>query len=275
MASFLAHDPWLDLSESTRLTGNISSIENFDTLDSAGNPVAECKTERAIESVFESTLESANKSIDKKIAIYGTQHSGRKSIEDYISKQFLEVHEATITHFMPLLLSLTQGDKTLAALGLKFATDQPLFLQQYLPDPVDRCIATNAKVPTHLNKIVEIGNLVSTKAGSSQLLFILLTEILFLAGYEWAVFTGTPAVKDSLQRFGFQLHLLAEATIDKLPAKNQSHWGSYYEQRPMILAGNINRGIKQLKESHWSSILSFYAGDITFLASEIRAAREV
>jgi hypothetical protein len=266
MTSFLANNPRLQPSERMVLTANISSTGNFSTLNSAANRAAE----RTIDGVFEGT----NKSIDKKIALCGTQHSGRKSIEDYISKQFLEVYGATITHFMPQLLSLTQGDKTLAALGVKPATDQPLFLQQYLPDPVDRCIATIAKAPTHLNKIVEIGNLVVTKAGSSHLLFILLTQILSLAGYEWVVFTGTPAVKKSLERFGFQLHLLAEATIDRLPSINQSNWGTYYEQRPMVLAGNISGGIKQLKESRWSSTLSFYAEDIEFLAAEIGRSRE-
>lgn len=206
----------------------------------------------------------------KKIEMFTASHDNREIIENYIAQQFLLSHRATIRYFMPTLLSLSQGNKTLAALGLQTASAQPLFLQQYLDRRIDRCIATKAKTPVHLNQIVEIGNLVATQAGASQLLFILLTQVLSLAGYEWVAFTGTPVVKKSLERFGFEFHSLGEATIDHLAPVNQLDWGSYYEQRPMVLAGNISSGIRQLSTSRWSSTLALYRDEIAALAAAVR-----
>ena len=205
----------------------------------------------------------------KELLLYDFQNKERQSIEGYITRQFQLTHGATINHFMPLLLALTERGKTSAALGLQAATGNSLFLQQYLPVSVDKCIAYHTKVPVALNRIIEIGNLVATQPGASHLLFILLTKILYLAHYEWVVFTATPMVQKSLERLGFNLTVLADASAERLIPEDKLNWGSYYEQQPRVLAGNISQGIQALNEGTWGAQLTSYTTTIAQLAAVV------
>lgn len=205
----------------------------------------------------------------KELCFYDSQNKGRQSIEGYITRQFQLTHGATINHFMPLLLALNEQGKTSAALGLQTAVGQSLFLQQYLPCAIDESIALHAKVPVALNRIIEIGNLVATRPGASQLLFMLLTKILYLAQYEWVVFTATPMVQKSLERLGFNLTVLADANAEHLIPAEKLNWGSYYEQQPRVLAGNINQGIQALNKGTWPAQLTSYTTTVARLAAAI------
>jgi len=104
--------------------------------------------------------------------------AGRETIEDYIGQQFNAIHGANIRDFMPLFLSMSCCSKPITALGVRPAEDRDLFLEQYLPRPIETFVSKVAGEFISRNKITEIGNLVATQRGGSQLLFLMLSAVL-------------------------------------------------------------------------------------------------
>ena len=102
----------------------------------------------------------------------------RARVEQYIAARFREVHGANIHDFMPVLLTMGCHGRTTAATGVRAATRQPLFLEQYLSGPVEQSLGAAVGTAIPRARIAEIGNLVATQGGSSYLLFMVLTAIL-------------------------------------------------------------------------------------------------
>lgn len=67
---------------------------------------------------------------------------GRQATEAFIGARFALEHGARISHFLPLLLALRDAEGVLqAAVGIRSALDQSLFLERYLPQPVETQVA--------------------------------------------------------------------------------------------------------------------------------------
>jgi hypothetical protein len=50
------------------------------------------------------------------------------------------------------------------------------------------------------------------------------------------VFTGLATLRNSLLKLNMQVQVLGEASITRLPAAEQSDWGSYYAENPQVMA---------------------------------------
>ncbi|WP_323847422.1 thermostable hemolysin [Microbulbifer magnicolonia] len=164
--------------------------------------------------------------------------AGRSEVEAYIAARFADAYGARVRNFLPLLLSQRQGCSIHAALGMRRADSGPLFLEQYLDQPVEQLLATAGGRPVARTDIVEIGNLVSTSRGSSRLLFLMLAELFAAAGITWAIFTATPEVRSLLQKLTGNQLVLCMADGERLGA-DLADWGSYYETRPAVTAINV------------------------------------
>ncbi|MDZ4728494.1 MAG: thermostable hemolysin [Xanthomonadales bacterium] len=195
--------------------------------------------------------------------VFLPETANRHQVTQYIADQFKSIHGANIHDFMPMLLSMQCQGQFSAVSGVRPAARQPLFLEQYLGQAVETVIRDVSGMAVERSKVVEIGNLVSTQKGASQLLFLLLTALLYRCDYQWVVFTGTPAVVKGLQRLGFKLDKLGAADPAMLKNSNLSEWGSYYQNRPRVVAGNVPAGMKVL-QSH-----KLYAGILELLESQI------
>lgn len=197
----------------------------------------------------------------------------RVQVEHYISDHFLEVHQAQIHDFMPSLLTMNCQGHISAAMGLRPAAGQPLFLERYLSQPVEQAIETATSHFAPRGRITEIGNLVATRRGSSQLLFLLTTAILAQTRFDWVVFTATPVVRKSLEALGIELHVLGQADTSSLSESELKDWGSYYDQRPMVVAGHVGSGMERLSKVRlFSGMLSLYSETITELSRGIDQA---
>jgi len=53
---------------------------------------------------------------------------------------------------------------------------------------------------------------------------------------QWAVFTGIPALRNSLTKLNMRLEKLGEAKITSLPEPERAAWGSYYAENPQVMA---------------------------------------
>lgn len=173
--------------------------------------------------------------------------TGREEVERYIAAVFAANYGARIHNFLPLLLSQRDAGGISSALGLRRADWGPLFLEQYLDQPVERQLAFATGSPVARADIVEIGNLVSTSRGSSRLLFLMLAELFAAAGVTWAIFTATPEVHRLLQKLTANQVVLCQADGGRLGA-DLVDWGTYYDTRPAVTAINVAAERMRLRE---------------------------
>lgn len=176
------------------------------------------------------------------------QSPARAEVEDYIAQRFEEVHGAIISDFMPILLTMGCAGNISAATGLRTASQDELFLEQYLHSPVEQVLAPLSDTAVPRSGIAEIGNLVASRGGASYLLFMVLTAILDRAGFEWVVFTATPQVQKALAHLGLDVHRLCAADPTRLADGSASRWGRYYATEPQVVAGNVTGAMAVLTQ---------------------------
>jgi len=172
------------------------------------------------------------------------QNTQRALLEKFIHDVYAEQYAADIQNFMPVLMGLhaTTGSY-LAALGLRLANEGPLFLEQYLDQPIENILSTASHYELNeisRTSIVEVGNLAAHHAGGTRWLIIALTAYLQGAGYDWVTFTSVPSLRNSFRKLGLKLFTLGSAEKCRLPVTEQAHWGRYYETRPQVMAVNVH-----------------------------------
>jgi len=216
---------------------------------------------------------SALLSPEPQFNLHFSDTADRPEVEQYIADHFLQAHGAHISDFMPTLLTMNCQGHTSAAMGLRPAAGQPLFLERYLSQTVEQAIEKKISCFAPRGRIAEIGNLVATRRGSSQLLFLLTTAILQQTRFDWVVFTATPIVQRSLQQLGIELHVLGQAGTDSLSEAEVTDWGSYYDQKPMVVTGHVGTAMSRLDSVKlFSGMLSMYRDTIADLSSAINQA---
>jgi hypothetical protein len=172
----------------------------------------------------------------------------RYGAEQFVSACYKHHYGADIQHFLPLLMTLRdQQEDLLAVLGFCHVDQNSLFLENYLSHPVEQILAAKLKQPVDRTRLVEVGNLAVAAAGGGHWLITALTAYLSTTGSEWALFTIGPVLINTFKRMGLQLIELGEAKPDCLPVEERGRWGSYYDQRPKVMAGNIAHGYQVLR----------------------------
>jgi len=197
--------------------------------------------------------------------------SPRKHIvEAFVADRFRHHYQAEITHFLPYFISTKTNEALTAAMGFQPAGSvNPLFLEQYLSTSIEIEISRLTKQTVDRTKIAEVGNLTSVHRGTSQLLFVLTVAILHKAGFQWSVFTATKQVQYLLARLNLVTITVCEANPDKLIDGKQS-WGSYYDDKPNVLIGNLTDAIALLKQHDVIRfILKNYQNTIVDIARKI------
>lgn len=204
-------------------------------------------------------------------SLHTVESDRRGRVESYIHDQFRRIHGARVRDFMPFLLTMQCNENLSAAAGIRPAQGQSLFLERYLGEGVEDAIGRLGGTSATRRQIAEIGNLVATQRGSSQLLFLVLTAVMHRSNFEWLVFTATPQVQKTINRLGFRLHVLGEASPSALDEASLKDWGSYYDCRPQVVAGNIPPSVALMESRRiFSGLLSHYEEAISSLALAIR-----
>ena len=155
------------------------------------------------------------------------------TVTEFIRRRFLQAYGAEPSLRIPLLLALTSAQGTLlAAVGVRNAALERLFLEDYLSVPVESVMPVPGVAR---NKIAEIAHLAGVEAGVSRHLFASLTVWLEGAGYDWVVCTGTDQLRNSFHRLGIATRVLAGANPENLP-DGGAGWGRYYDHQPVVMA---------------------------------------
>ncbi|MDX8399966.1 MAG: thermostable hemolysin [Gallionellaceae bacterium] len=173
--------------------------------------------------------------------------SDRVEVEAFIRETFALAYGANVTSFMPRLLAVCRKDgDLLAAFGVRSAKNDKLFLENYIDHPIEQVIEEKTGVKLERGKIVEIGNLAAIYPGGVRWMIVALTVMLYEEGYEWVVFTGTSTLRNGFNKLGLYPIDICPARVDLLDAEEQARWGTYYDNKPTVMFGNIRQGFQAM-----------------------------
>lgn len=168
----------------------------------------------------------------------------RDEAEDFIRGVFARRYGARVPSFAPNLMLVEAGGRVAAAAGWRCAGSAALYLEHYLDASIEEAVARLARHPVDRERIVEVGNLASERAGASVDVILTLARHLDALGYEWVTFTATREVVAIFSRLG--LPLLALAPADPARLGNEARaWGRYYDMAPVVVAGRIRLALER------------------------------
>ena len=197
--------------------------------------------------------------VPTRVGLESRAAGGHGEAERFVRDAFRLAYGARTEHFLPSLLTLrNDAGRLLAVLGLRPARAERLFLEQYLDQPVEQVLSAAVSAPIDRQTLVEVGNFAVGAAGGGRWLITALTAYLYAAGRSWAVFTCGPLLQNAFRRLGIELADLAAADPGRLPPEEFTRWGSYYQQRPRVMAANVQR-------SH-AALAALFAGQCTLSA---------
>jgi len=175
--------------------------------------------------------------------------SERAAAEQFIQRIYAEAYGASLDIRYPTLMSIAGENGIAAAMGLRDAGSERLFLEHYLDKPVEEAIfdATGVHVARH--EIIEVGNLGSSGLGAAKYLYLAFHAYACARGYKYVAVTATKALGRSFMHMGIGTHLLAHARPERVPGQGAG-WGSYYESQPQVMAGSIAQGLEVLMERY-------------------------
>jgi hypothetical protein len=175
------------------------------------------------------------------------QHPDRAEIEAFIATVYRERYDAELRSFLPQLIAFRDDSgEVQAAVGLRYARDGRLFVEPYLDASAETVVARLQRVPESRERLVEVGSFASRTAGDAREVIVRLTGLLHGEGLRWVLFAATKQLRNTFDR----LHL---ATVPMAPADSarlqpcQTHWGRYYDAKPVVLMGDIASGYAYLQ----------------------------
>ena len=186
--------------------------------------------------------------------------SDRTEVESFIRETFALAYGADVHGFMPRLLAvcLKNGD-LLAAFGVRSAKEERLFLENYFDQSIEQMIEEKVGVKLDRSKIVEIGNLAAIYPGGVRWMIVALTVMLYEEGYEWVVFTGTLALRNGFNKLGLHPIEICPARVERLDAEERDCWGTYYDNQPIVMIGNIRQGFQSMRAN--GKLLDLLSGE--------------
>lgn len=181
------------------------------------------------------------------LCLHDAQAPQRGELEGFIHARYAAIYQADIAHYLPFMLATWQGAQIQGALGLRPGAAGAFFVENYLDSSIESVVAQQQGEYVPREQIIETGNLAGSR-GSSQLLFVVLTEVLYKAGFRWITFTATPLVINALHRLGFDPQVVCEADVTRL-GDHAKDWGTYYDNKPSVVIGNIEQAFLTLQRN--------------------------
>lgn len=181
--------------------------------------------------------------VSPQLNVVGRDAPERAEIEAYIANKFSAAYGAKLREFLPVFLLMSSRSGIAGVLGMRRGIHgHALFVEQYMDQPAEVLLGSVLGSSVQRASLVEIGNLVSTWRGSSQMLFIALASLICRVGAQWAVFTATPEVQKLLRRLHVEQYTLCEADGRRLGVQ-LADWGTYYDTNPTVIAVNARSAI--------------------------------
>jgi hypothetical protein len=176
---------------------------------------------------------------DIAVKLFDATHAGYRAAQDLIATRYAQQFGVRLVPHYPHFLALqTLGGDILSAVGIRSAADAPLFLEQYLDQPVEDVLVQRGLGRHARGRIVELGSLASNSNRASLYLIAAMAAYMQQKGYAVATVTGTRRLRRIFSLFDFNLTTLCAARRERLNDPRQD-WGSYYEDDPQVLAAPV------------------------------------
>ncbi|GIK86254.1 MAG: hypothetical protein BroJett026_17350 [Betaproteobacteria bacterium] len=169
----------------------------------------------------------------------------RGAIERFVAGVYRRRYGARIVHWAPVLVALRTDGRLVAAAGYRRA-DAPLYLERYLDVPIEHALAACTGMPVARALVCEVGHFASAVPGEGRRLMRMLARHLAAAGLQWVASTATRELRELLFRIGLTPCALAPADPARL-GSDAEDWGDYYEHAPVVVAGELARGLAALE----------------------------
>ncbi len=172
--------------------------------------------------------------------------SDQQPARAFIRHVYADRFGARVGEFAPTRVCLQDEGRIIAAAGYRLATE-PLFLERYLDQPVDRLLGGPAADRRAIDRsaIAEVGHLSSTRSGASRRLIVALAVHLQAEGIDWVASTVTAELRRLFMRLGLGSQVLAAARAEALGAA-AADWGDYYRHEPLVMAGHLPTAVAAL-----------------------------
>lgn len=207
---------------------------------------------------------------------YGANDIGRDKLEQFIHRIYADNFDADINKYLPDLFGIrSKKGKLLAALGMRSARQDKLFLEKYIDKPVEAALSglILKGEPVERADIVELGNLSAIHPGSARLIIITMTTLLYKAGYQWVTFTAVPSLYNSFSKLGLKPVPIAKAEKQSLCVDDQVEWGRYYDFSPVVYAGRIADGYECLARSSFYPEIQQFENRLSDVTRQDRSFR--
>ena len=168
------------------------------------------------------------------------------AVIEHVSLRYQQAFWADLKVFMPAYLALLSNGEIISVCGFRIASEEPLFLEQYLDAPAQQLVSGLFEQPIQRSNLVEFGHLASFAKGMSPLHFYLIAHFLVENGYEWCIFTATDPLYALMSRLGLEPRLITRAEAEKV-VDADAVWGTYYQHQPKVFAGNLTKGLGKLR----------------------------
>lgn len=180
------------------------------------------------------------------LLLAGPGHPDRRAVERFVRRVYAERYGADVRHFAPRLVALRdEAGEFVAAAGFRPASRGPLFLERYLPSPVETLLVDEAAAHPSREQVVEVGHLAAVRPGEGRRLILMLGPLLSEQGFQWVVSTLTEELRHLFVRMGITPTALGVADPSRLGAE-AARWGSYYDHHPLVLAGQLHAALRVL-----------------------------
>ena len=173
-----------------------------------------------------------------RLALPGMQDYSELS--NLISRIYRKNYDAEVTVAYPQLIGVyAENGSPRAALGMRGAGEEKLFLENYLAQPAEKAIRDHTGFIIPRNRIAEAGNLASTGMTALRNLMFALSVTLKQEGFEYILFTGTESLKHYLEILGMKPVVFARAD-PALLGEDAVRWGKYYDTKPQVMGGTVD-----------------------------------
>lgn len=183
-----------------------------------------------------------------RVRLWGPGAPDRQLIEDFIMLAYEQEFDASIEVNYPILIGLCDKvGRIRAGVGMRVASCEKLFLEQYLHLPVEITLGQNLPHQVERNVIVELGSFAST--GLNMSLYLLGATAAYLAtrGFEFGLVTATDKMNRLFKMFDFDTQVICRAQKHDL-LDQAMNWGTYYSYNPKVIVGSIQQCLTAVLE---------------------------
>lgn len=196
------------------------------------------------QSLASSTVDDGSAKRRYRIEACTRECDARTTAEAFVREAFFRTHRAHITTFMPTLLLLKDAAGTLRGVaGCRKAETEGLYLERYLPQPIEAVIAERIALRVKREQIIEVGNFASSGSRAARRFMALLAYYFLGDGRMWVTFTATAPVRRMLEHVGARCVELGVAE-GACARDSTDEWGRYYTNDPRVMAGYLSRARK-------------------------------